>query len=103
MKTRPRVWVLIGVLAVGLAALVGVLWLEGSRPVTLTVDSMPVTATIRVGEHEAIGHLVVELPPGPVRVDVRAPGHLPWSLETTLAPRSDLVLSPQLRPTREAP
>ena len=61
MGKRSRVWGVIGVLAAILATLAGVLWLEGRRPVTLTVDPTPDSATIRVGEHQAVGHLVVEL------------------------------------------
>jgi hypothetical protein len=103
MRSSARVWVLVGVLGFGLALVVGAWWIEGRRPGRVTVDATPASATIRVGAHTSVGHLDVEVPPGPVQIDVQAPGHLPWSLQTTVPARSTLAFTPELRPLAVAP
>lgn len=97
-----RVLVAFGILGAVVAVAVA-LWLAlGTRPATLSVRPTPTDAEVRVGEHHAVGLTELSVPPGPVRVEVRAPGHLPATLDVHVTPGSTVELTPTLVPLPEA-
>ncbi len=70
---------------------------------TLVVRVQPADAAILVdGErwmgHEAVGELVLDLAPGPHRLEVSRDGHRPYAVDVDIAPGEDTVINVSLPP-----